>query len=73
MEGMKYIGKHSRFYVIELSGDKADKAVEIRPAAPLAADQRVALENSLLKAAQEDALAKAEIKAAQTQVHDDLR
>lgn len=70
MQGMQYLGKHSRFYVIELSGDKAEKAVEIKPAAPLAADQRVALEQQLIKAAQEDAIAKSEIRSAQ--VHEDL-
>lgn len=73
MQGMVYLGKHSRFYVIELSGDRADKAVEVKPAGPIAADQRVALESALIKSATEDAVARSEIKAAQSQVHDDLK
>lgn len=73
MQGMVYLGKHSRFYVIDLSGEKADLAPVLQPMGPVAADQRVMLEKQLMKSVQDDALAKAEIKAAQSQVHDDLK
>jgi len=70
MQGLVYLGKQPRFYVIELSGDKAARAKEIKPAAPLAAEQRVALENELIKGVAEDREAIAEISRAP--VHADL-
>lgn len=66
---MKYLGQQSRFYVIELSGDKAAAAVEIKPAAPIAADQRVAMAQAALAARQEDAVAAREAALAP---HEDL-
>lgn len=66
---MKYLGQQSRFYVIELTGDKAAAAVEIKPAAPIAADQRVAFAQAALLARQEDAVAARE---AASSPHEDL-
>lgn len=63
LTGLRYMGIQPRFYVIDLTGERAEKAREIYPAKPLAAEQRVQLENALIKAAQEDKLAAAEIQS----------
>lgn len=70
LTGLVYLGKQPRFYVIELSGERAANAKEVFPAKPLAAEQRVALENAAIAAAQEDHVAMNEIR--QAQVHEAL-
>ncbi len=60
LQGLVYLGKQPRFYIIELP--KGAKGLEVRPAAPIAAEDRVALEAELIKAAQEDDVAREEIK-----------
>lgn len=56
LQGMVYLGRHSRFYVIDLPAGQ--QARTLRPQAPLGANERAALENQALTAAQEDALAR---------------
>lgn len=62
LTGLKYLGKQPRFYVIELSGKRAEEAKVVHPAKPLAAEQRVALEQAQILAAQEDRVAAEEIR-----------
>jgi len=69
-QGLKYVGKQPRFYIIELEGAKAEKAVEIKPALPLAAEQRVAVEQELMAGIHEDIAAREEI--ARAPIHADL-
>ena len=71
MQGMVYLGKQPRFYVIDLSGERAAKAAIVHPAKPLAAEQRVALEQAQIQASLEDRAALSEIKEAQ--IHDALK
>lgn len=54
MNGLEFIGFHSRFHVFELSGSRAEAAKEIRPSAPMSASSRAA---ALKPQAVEDALA----------------
>lgn len=52
MQGMVYMGKQPRFYVIPLAGEHADQAVEVKPAAPIAAEQRLEFAKQMVAAAQ---------------------
>ena len=71
LQGLQYMGKQPRFYVIPLAGEPAESAVEVKPAAPIAAEQRLEFGKQMIEAAKEDATAREQIRSAP--VHDDLR
>lgn len=62
MTGMRYIGKAPRYYVIELNENDTAKAPILGGVSTLAADKRIVLEQQAIIAAQEDAMAMAEMR-----------
>lgn len=66
MQGLVFTGVHSRFYVLDLSPEKASKAVEILPAQSPSAVERLEMSKQAMVSNREDALALDAIRSGAT-------
>lgn len=62
LQGLKYLGKHPRFYVLDLPS--ADGCVPLKPIPPMGSDEIAELQKVQVLAATEAAAAEAELRSA---------